>query len=347
MTKGGNLKSTLIVTTDDLKVNGGRWRLQSGAAIRVRGFNSSSIGDRKITGGDALPIHVLAETDARVNGGQWLLKGGQPIQVTDVIGSARGVIQGKAIPVWPVDNDGNYDPTFAGYSGKVLGTQAANLLAYWQLAEASGVVAVDSSPNGRNGLYTSDVSTWPPQDGIGDGNTAPFFDSVNDFVNVFSASLQAAFDGSEGSINIWAKVFNLGVWTDGVVRDFWNFSDFGVNQNYLNKQAAADTVRWIYDAGGTLDFNDETPITFTDWFSIGVTWSLSTGGTGELRYYVQGLPVAMDVGLGVWGGLLTANRATIGVQTTGGANKWHGNLAHCPLWDIPLTPAEMLNIGVL
>ena len=152
MAKKGALKSTLIVTSDELKVNGGRWLLQSGPAIRVRGFNSDSIGDRKIIGGDALPIYVLAESDARVNGGQFLLKGGQPIQVTDVIGSARGVIQGKAIPVWPVDDDGNFDSDFAG---AFTPDQLPNLLLW--LAADLGLSLSDNDP----------VVTWPDQSGNG------------------------------------------------------------------------------------------------------------------------------------------------------------------------------------
>ena len=163
MAKKGALKSTLIVTSDELKVNGGRWLLQSGPAIRVRGFNSDSIGDRKIIGGDALPIYILAETDARVNGGQFLLKGGQPIQVTDVIGSARGVIQGKAIPVWPVDDDGNYDADFAagitylllarftaadqGYAnGQVADTEAEGVeVGQLTIVEVDGTLAIVSN----------------------------------------------------------------------------------------------------------------------------------------------------------------------------------------------------------
>ena len=169
MAKKGALKSTLIVTSDELKVNGGRWLLQSGPAIRVRGFNSSSIGDRKVIGGDALPIYILAETDARVNGGQFLLKGGQPIQVTDVIGSARGVIQGKAIPVWPVDDDGNFDPNF---SGVPFPSDIPNLLLH---------VAGDLGLSLSNG---DPITLWPDQSGNGNdlttlgGNAPTFIENV-------------------------------------------------------------------------------------------------------------------------------------------------------------------------
>ena len=193
MAKKGALKSTLIVTSDELKVNGGRWLLQSGPAIRVRGFNSSSIGDRKVIGGDALPIYILAETDARVNGGQFLLKGGQPIQVTDVIGSARGVIQGKAIPVWPVDDDGNYDADFAGF----LPTSIANL-EFWvagdlglSLSDADPVALwPDQSGNGND--LTQGVGVKQPTYKISIVNGKPIvrFDGIDDFLAVGFALVQ-------------------------------------------------------------------------------------------------------------------------------------------------------------
>ena len=186
MAKKGALKSTLIVTSDELKVNGGRWLLQSGPAIRVRGFKESTIGDRKIIGGDALPIYVLAESDARVNGGQFLLKGGQPIQVTDVIGSARGVIQGNAIPVWPVDDDGNYDADFAG---AFLPTDVANLI-LWLRADAITGLA-DTNPvitwldeSGQGNDVTQGVGADRPlyRTGIMNGLPVVRFDGVSDFL---------------------------------------------------------------------------------------------------------------------------------------------------------------------
>ena len=149
MAKKGALKSVYIVNDDDLRVNGGRWLLQSGPAIRVRGFTADTLGDRKVTGGDALPIYVLSENDIRANGGQFLLKGGQPISVTSAIATARGVIQGKAIPVWPVDDDGNFDSSFAGF----LPTQVGGLIMW--LAADLGLSLSDGDP----------VATWPDQSG--------------------------------------------------------------------------------------------------------------------------------------------------------------------------------------
>jgi len=112
MPKGGALKSVHRVTAAELKVNGGRYFLQQGPAIKVRGFNAASIGARRVIGGDALPVYVLTNAQIRENGGRWIVTAGEAIQVTDVIGVTRGVIQGAAVPVYPVDDNGVYDPTF-------------------------------------------------------------------------------------------------------------------------------------------------------------------------------------------------------------------------------------------
>lgn len=113
MTKGGALKSVRIVTTAELKVNGGRFILQQGSALKIRGYTAANVGTRKVKGGDALPIYLLDDTQIESGGGRWKVIAGQAIQVTNVIGDARGVIQGHAIPVFPVDDNGNYDAGFS------------------------------------------------------------------------------------------------------------------------------------------------------------------------------------------------------------------------------------------
>ncbi len=148
----GPLKSVLVVTEDELRVNGGRYLLQSGPAIKVRGYTEDTVGSRRIIHGDAQPVYVLGENDVRANGGRWLLKAGQALRVTDVIGTARGVIQGKAIPVWPVDDDGNYDPDFAG---AFTPASIAGLILWLTGDTITGLA--DGDP----------VVTWPDQSGSG------------------------------------------------------------------------------------------------------------------------------------------------------------------------------------
>ncbi len=345
MAKKGALKSTFIVTTDDLKVNGGRWRLQSGAAIRVRGFNSSSIGDRKITGGDALPIHVLAETDARVNGGNFLLKGGQPIQVTDVIGSARGVIQGNAIPVWPVDDAGNYDASFlVTESAYVTKVKALGPIAYWVLGEAAGAVAVDeiNSP-AQDGTYTG-VTLGQP--GIGDGNTAPLFDGVNDFVDIYSAAFDGVFDGTLTTIACWMKVSGAGVWTDTIIRSFFNIGvNTTTNYNRIRRRAGNNEFEMIREGSNVQSRRTKAGFSPLDYFHVAITIDEVAD---EAILYVDGLQEGAIVnGLGAYAGALGVTFTVIGAENQIPASPWSGFIAHLPVWDRILTPAEIATLAVV
>lgn len=245
MAKKGALKSVYIVNDDELRVNGGRWQLQSGPAIRVRGFREANLGDRRIIGGDALPVYILGENDIRANGGQFLLKGGQPISVTSAIGSARGVIQGKAIPIWPVDDDGNYDSGFIGinaYRDKVL---ALNPSIYYMMSEDVGAaVALDSSGNGFDGAYTNVVLGQP---GIGDGRTGADYNGGNS--RCLSADISGVFNGAEYSLVSWIQVDD---WT----QDFSTIIRWFTDGNNNASLSVFSTDGWLannYEAAGAGD----------------------------------------------------------------------------------------------
>ncbi|GAI14148.1 unnamed protein product, partial [marine sediment metagenome] len=77
------------------------------------------------------------------------------------------------------------------YDDKVLGMDP---IAYWPLSETSGLVANCLVNPAQNGVYTG-VTLGQP--GIGDGNTAPYFDGTNDYVDVLTAAFIAAYNGSE------------------------------------------------------------------------------------------------------------------------------------------------------
>ena len=343
MPKAGALKSVLSLNSLDLQVNGGRWKLQGGAAIKVRGFRLDNFGDRKIIHGDALPVYVLQEADLRVNGGQFLLMGGQSMQVTDLIGTARGVSQQSAIPVFPVDDDGNFDPLWGSYAAKVLTTGP---IAYWILGEAAGAIAVDqiNSP-AQDGAYTG-VTLGQP--GIGDGNTSPFFDGTNDFVNVFSAALNVAFDGSEGSLMAWGLVDNVGVWIDAISRHAITAFVDGANRAYQAKFNVANQIAWQYVAGGVSEFFATGGHADIDWMNLITTWSVSAGVNGEFKAFKNGIQEgATAVNLGVWVGNLDPNNTAIGANNIAPTNPWHGNLAHCAIWDRPLTQAEITELATM
>lgn len=90
-------------------------------------------------------------------------------------------------------------------------TQSLNPISYLPLNDAPGNTALDASGNGRSGA-AANVTFGAP--GIGDGNTAAFFNGTSSEINAFSASLAAVYSGAEMTVSFWNKM-SPGVWSDG------------------------------------------------------------------------------------------------------------------------------------
>ena len=228
------------------------------------------------------------------------------------------------------------------YAGQVLITEPSHLLAYWPLWEAEGDVAHDISGNGRDGAYTG---VTLGQAGIGDGRTCPYFDGTSDCVNVYSDSLRDAFDGSEGTAMIWARVANAGVWTDGTSRYMARF--FVDNDNVVRPFIRSSTNNQLssrYCAGGVSKDQALLLGPSTGWHCFVVTWSASLD---EVRHFADGGQIGATAnGLGVWAGNLSPNGTLIGAGWITPTGPWHGYLAHGAMWGKALTPAQVASLAV-
>lgn len=220
------------------------------------------------------------------------------------------------------------------YYQKIKQLFGSSIIAHWPMWEGSGSVAYDISGNGRNGAPTGIDWGYP---GIGDGHTCPYFDGANDYVNVHSASLLAAFNGEEGTLLIPSKVYNAGVWTDGLNRYINNFYVDGNNYIQIYKPAAND-LHWRYKAGGVL-CEVTLATTPTTYMFPGLTWSKTNN---RMRAFFNKSQIGVDqVGLGVWAGILDATHTVIGDSSTGHTAPWYGYIGHGILRDCESTPAEM------
>jgi hypothetical protein len=228
------------------------------------------------------------------------------------------------------------------YMQRVLATDP---MAYWMLDEKQGNVAHDVSRNEFHGTYTG-VTLGQP--GVGDGRTCPFFDGANDFVNIFSAGLAAAFNGAEGSLMIWAKVFNIGIWTDSTVRIAATLTADVVN-NYLSLGRYATNNRLLsrYKAGGTYKDRSAGPFTDLGFMLLTMTWS-DSNNADELKFYFNGSQAGVtQIGLGAWAGGLNATDCVIGAINTAPVNVWHGWLAHSAYWNRVLAAAQIADLAVI
>lgn len=226
------------------------------------------------------------------------------------------------------------------YWRKVRSTRPQNLIAYWPLWEQAGGVAFDRSGNGRTGAYTG-VTLGQP--GIGDGRTSGLYDGTNDFTNIFNASLQAAFDGAEGTLMVWSQVFNAGVWTDGVNRRVLNLRSDGANRMFIELPIANGQINVTRLAGGVNRTRSIVGLSTTGWTNIIMTYSEAVD---QMIVYLDGIQQgAILVGLGVWAGVIVANNVAIGATDTGPGNPYSGRIAHSAIWDAALSPAAALRLG--
>jgi len=222
-----------------------------------------------------------------------------------------------------------------GYYQKVLGYGP---LVYFPQWEAAGLVS-DEIVNGWDGTY---VGVTLGQPGIGDGNTSPFFDALNDFNNIFTAALAAAFDVGEGTLAIWARVNQLSDWTGAQTGRMIEIQTNINNRAWITKANVGGRLRYQYVAGGVSMTVDRDGTNELTWIHCAITWSVTAN---EMRAYFNGLQTGLtQVGLGVWVGVPID--AMIGCLP-GPAGVWHGWLAHGAVWTRALAPGEIADLATV
>jgi hypothetical protein len=229
----------------------------------------------------------------------------------------------------------------------VLGIQSANLIAYWPLNETSGTNAVNMEGTAaRDAPYNSDVSTWPVATGIGDGGTAPTYDGTNDSVNIYSASLDGVFDGSEFTISLWFKVSAVGVWTDGANRTAILIgTDTPGNVIEFEKSAVGNRLDFEYTAGSTTKLVSRGSTTSTDWIHLAMTVS---AGADEMKAYYNGSQTgATQTTLGTWADALKTTSCAIGSAGGVPAEVTNGYIAHVAIWDSALIAATIAELATV
>jgi hypothetical protein len=223
----------------------------------------------------------------------------------------------------------------ATYAGRLLATRPTNLLTYLPFNEASGETAFDASGHGCNAVYTGvDLGAA----GIGDGGGAPYFDGVNDVCNPYSAALSAAFNGAEGTAMLWAKVSGA-AWTDGSNHYVLNLRSSSGNRFYVLKPTTNNQVQINYSSGSVAKGITVGSLSYTDWFHVAGTWSYAAN---QFIPYINGVALeAAETGLGAWTGALSATLTAIGAQGSDHALSFLGWLAHCAIWTVALSAAEI------
>lgn len=229
------------------------------------------------------------------------------------------------------------------YRDRVLATDP---IGYWVQDEKGGTVSYDmvTHPNGgaRNGAYTGVTLA---QAGIGDGRTSALFDGANDFDNIYTASLNTAWNRAEMTVQAWVRVANAGVWTDGTERRVLTMLVDGDNLVQLRRTAVNDQFNWRARGGGNDKSLGDIALPTTDWFSVHITRSEAAD---TFIAYRNGIQIGATLNaVGVMAGNLNVNVTNIGSNSVVPTNPWDGYIAHCAIWPRAFTPAEVLSLGVL
>jgi len=227
-------------------------------------------------------------------------------------------------------------PVFGGGLSYIQRVLATDPIAYWVLGERAGNVARCQVLAAQNGQH---VGVTLGQPGIGDGNTCPYYDGTNDYTNVQTATLAGRFNGAEGTVIVWMRVANAGVWTDGQGREMIRVFVNANNHVRISKAAINNSVFSQYVAGGVTKTVQVANTSLANQ-CFGATWS---SAADEFRLYIDGVPVGVtQTILGAWVGVPVVS--VIGASSIVPAAPWHGWLAHVPLWNRALAPAEMADL---
>ena len=232
-----------------------------------------------------------------------------------------------------------YAPYKKTHIRQILETEPDSLIAYWPLNEADGTIAINNEgTSARNGTYIDTVLNGA----LGPDNR-PAPDFSNGTCDIYSASFDGVFDGSEGTVVMWIKVSDSGIWTDGVNQKPLSITDDANNFIVIDNNAD-NTIRFRQKGGGTaLSIEDNGFNGNVDWIHLALTWSETAD---EVKAYVNGTQTGgTQAGMGVWnGGGLNSAQTVIGSGTTTGSDSWGGYIAHVAIWTYPLTQAQIAAI---
>lgn len=218
------------------------------------------------------------------------------------------------------------------FSQRYFDASPGNLLALYVLNDAGATIA-DTSGNSFDGTYTSVTvqgATGP------DGQLTAVWDGINDYGDIFSAPLAAAYNGAQLTLSIWFQVANTGVWTDGAARTLWSMGQDGNNRSRIEKRTVNNTVQWLREGNNITDSVSDAG------FSGSLAWHQATFTVNEsgdvLRAILDGAQTGIDQGgLGAYAGSIVATLANIGARTTAPVNVMSGALAYAALYDVALT----------
>lgn len=222
------------------------------------------------------------------------------------------------------------------YSDKVL---EYSPYAYWKLNEAAGasvaVCSVDSGQNGTPANVTFGSTTSP------DGGNAPLFNGTSSSINIDTATLISNFDGTEGTVISFIKVFNAGVWEDTTERQILSLKVDNENKLRYQRDDTNNRISLNYEANNEGDSHNYDALSSTSWIHLAITWSDSGNA---VVYYRDGANKVTDTNSQTWVGAL--DTAFIGMREAD-SRYWYGYICHVALFPDVKSDANILDLATV
>ncbi|MFZ2097328.1 MAG: LamG domain-containing protein [Anaerolineales bacterium] len=224
----------------------------------------------------------------------------------------------------------------ANYNSRIISSFP---LIYFPLDEVNGSVAKNWGTVAlADGTYTgvSLRSVAGPK-----GALFPYFDAANDYVDIYSAPFAAAVNADLGTLMLWFKAYNSGVWTDSTIRYCIYFFGDDNNKWAIYKSSTNNLFMIARKAAGTWETATYTMTGYyTSWYCAALTWDASIQ---ETKGYMNGVQVGSTITAKNFVGSLSAG--LIGAASKIPVNVWNGYIAHLAMWDRVLTAEELLALS--
>lgn len=214
----------------------------------------------------------------------------------------------------------------------------SGLILYYLQNELTGTVANDDSPENNDGTYSN--VTLNAIDSPVPGDRAPRYS--NGFLTAFTPGFLADFNGQEGSIFLWIKMFDSSVWTDGLNHRFLTLTVDGNNFIIMRKSSVNNSLNWFYVSGGVARIHTVSAQTTLGWFSMAMTFSLS----GNLVEFIHNGVVINSNTIGTWAGTLSAE-CGFGARNITPAEPHNGYESHGRVYNRELTQSEITELQTI
>jgi len=225
--------------------------------------------------------------------------------------------------------------TYVPYATKVLAVQSANIFAYWKLNELSGTTATDSSGAGHNGAYGGTSYTLGGTRWF-DGLQSLLLAGTNNWIDIYSAGMIAAFDPKEFTFSAFIRIPN---WNDGSERRVFHWLVDGNNAIVLRKDATNGQFSFIYTAGAVSKVVTVTSLSIVGFFNVTITVNKTAN---EMKAYINGVQVgSTQVALGTFVGVPSSTNASLAARGAGGTNSFLSAIAQVLIWKVALSGADV------